>query len=102
MESMLSNWRTKSVCKVGFAGPRNVRGTVWPFWNQPNGEVKWRGRKRFVGEAFVGMPVGFKQLNAESYRVYLGRVLLGEMHDADEGGLRPSTFARRRVRAAQQ
>jgi hypothetical protein len=37
MESMLSNWRTKSVCKVGFAGPRNVRGTVWPFWNQPTG-----------------------------------------------------------------
>jgi hypothetical protein len=40
MENMLSNWGTNSVCKVGFAGPRDVRGTVWPFWNQPDGWVQ--------------------------------------------------------------
>ena len=40
MESMLSNRGTISVCKVGFAGPRNVRGTVWPFWHQPDGWIQ--------------------------------------------------------------
>lgn len=40
MENMLSNWGTNSVCKVGFASPRDVRGTVWPFWNQPDGWIQ--------------------------------------------------------------
>ena len=40
MESMLSNWRTNSVCKVGVAGPKNVHGTVWPFWNQPDSWIQ--------------------------------------------------------------
>src|SRR6185436_5218947 len=25
-----------------------------------NGQIKWRGRKRFIGEAFVGYPIGLK------------------------------------------
>ncbi len=71
----------------------------WPIRQvRTKGEIKWKGRKRFLGEAFVGMRVGFQQLSAESHRVYFGRVLLGEMHDQDEGGLRPTALARRRAR----
>jgi putative transposase len=60
-----------------------------------NGEIKWRGRKRFVGEAFVGYPVGLKP-GREQREVYFGRLLIGELWEHDEGGMRPAKYARRR------
>jgi putative transposase len=60
-----------------------------------NGEVKWQGRKRFLGEAFVGMRVGFQKLKAGVEMVYFRGVLLGQMHASDIGGLRPSAYVRR-------
>jgi hypothetical protein len=43
MESMLCDWRTFAVCKVGFAGRRHVQGFVSLFWNQPNGWLQMEG-----------------------------------------------------------
>jgi hypothetical protein len=60
-----------------------------------NGEVRWRGRKRFIGEAFVGYPVGLQPAAEAVWRVFFGNLLIGELHELDEGGMRPVKVARR-------
>jgi putative transposase len=59
-----------------------------------NGEIKWRGRKRFVGEAFIGYPVGLKP-GREKGAVYFSQVLIGELWDCDLSGMRPARYDRR-------
>jgi len=61
-----------------------------------NGQIKWRGRKRFMGEAFVGYPVGLKPVGGQKCGVYFGSLLIGELWEADAGGMRPARYARRR------
>ncbi len=63
-----------------------------------NGQIKWRGRKRFVGEAFVGYPVGLKLVSTEKSAVYFAGLLIGEMWAADPGGMRPARYARQGLR----
>jgi putative transposase len=60
-----------------------------------NGQIKWRGRKRFVGEAFVGYPIGLKRLSEEKRAVYFADVLIGEVWKSDPGGMRPARYVRR-------
>lgn len=55
-----------------------------------NGEIKWCGRKRFVGTVFKGVPVGVKRVDPGRSQVYFGSILLGDLHDADSGGVRPT------------
>ena len=59
-----------------------------------NGEIKWRGRKRFVGEAFVGYPVGLKETSRGRCKVYFAGLLIGELWESDPGGIRPARYAR--------
>lgn len=59
-----------------------------------NGQIKWRGRKRFVGEALVGYPVGLKLASAGKYVVYFAGLLIGELWESDQGGMRPAKYAR--------
>lgn len=58
-----------------------------------NGQIRWQGRLRFVGEAFVGMKVGLKPVGMGKHVVYLVRVPLGELRASDACGLRPSAYA---------
>lgn len=67
-----------------------------------NGQIKWRGRKRFIGEAFVGYPVGLKPRSIGEWEVYFGSVLLGVLRESDAGGLRPSAYVRQRPTNPQQ
>jgi hypothetical protein len=60
-----------------------------------NGQIKWRGRKRFVGEAFIGYPVGLKSKSGEKYEVYFASLLIGELWQSDQGGMRPAKYAHR-------
>ena len=60
-----------------------------------NGQIKWQGRKRFVGEAFVGYPVGLKP-GKKRWVIYFGRLLVGELWEQDAGGMRPAKYARGR------
>jgi hypothetical protein len=60
-----------------------------------NGEIKWRGRKRFIGEAFVGYPVGLKLEANGRYAVGFAGLLIGELWDSDTGGMRPAQYVRR-------
>ena len=57
-----------------------------------SGEIKWCGRKRFIGEALKGAPVGIKRIDENHSQVYFGSILLGDLHDADTRGLRPSVY----------
>jgi putative transposase len=61
-----------------------------------NGQIKWLGRKRFVGEAFVGYPVSLKSLTQDRSGVYFAGLLIGELWESDAGGIRPAKYARRR------
>jgi len=60
-----------------------------------NGEIKWRGRKRFIGEAFVGYPIGLKRQGGVHWKVRFAKLLIGELWDSDAGGMRPSRYARK-------
>ena len=57
-----------------------------------NGQIRWQGRLRFVGEAFVGTKVGLKPAGVGQHLVYLAHVPLGELRAADACGLRPSVY----------
>lgn len=60
-----------------------------------NGQIKWRGRKRFIGEAFVGYPVGLKRETNGRYVVGFAGLRIGELWDSDVGGMRPAQYERR-------
>jgi len=34
-----------------------------------NGQIKWRGRQRFVGEAFIGYPIGLKGVGPDTWAI---------------------------------
>ena len=52
-----------------------------------NGQIKWQGRLRSIGEAFVGYPVALRAQPGGVYEVYFQRLLLGTLHDRDASGL---------------
>lgn len=58
------------------------------------GQIKWQGRQRFVGRAFVGELVGLKTMGNGSHEVYLDRHLIGLLYDRDLAGMRPASVAR--------
>jgi hypothetical protein len=58
-----------------------------------NGQIKWRGRLRSVGEAFVGQPVAVRPHAPGVWAVHFQDLLLGTLHDRDAGGLRPAKRA---------
>jgi transposase InsO family protein len=82
----------------GTRQPRLVYPSQWEVRRvRSNGQIKWRGRKRFVGEAFTGYPVGLKRTSQTLiWEVYFARLLIGELWKTDIGGMRPARCARRR------
>jgi transposase InsO family protein len=59
-----------------------------------SGHIKWRGRLRFIGRAFVGQTLGLKCAGLHQWEVFLGRQLIGQLHAHDAGGLRPARWLR--------
>ena len=55
-----------------------------------NGQIKWQGRLRSIGEPFVGQPIALARQSEGIYEVYFQQMLLGTLHDRDAGGLRPA------------
>ena len=60
-----------------------------------NGEIKWRGRRRYVGQALHGVAVGLKPTDHGTTAVYLGSLWLGDLEQTDAGGLRPTVSSPR-------
>ena len=57
-----------------------------------NGEIRWAGRRRFVGEAFVGERIGLRRQRAGEQAVYFGKLLIGHLHERDAGAMRPVVY----------
>lgn len=56
------------------------------------GHIKWKGRQRFIGRAFVGELVGLKEIESGVHAVYCTRQLIGVLHQGDGSGMRPAAW----------
>lgn len=65
-------------------------------WVKGNGEISRKGKRRFVGEAFVGDYVGLKPMRAGVWRVYFGPKLIGELHAKETGNIRTAKYRHRK------
>jgi len=78
--------------------PRRVTWSYPRRWAvrrvRSNGQIKWRGRKRYVGEAFIGYPVGLESRGREKCGVYFAGLLIGELWESDPYGMRPAKYVR--------
>jgi putative transposase len=71
-------------------------------WVKGNGEMNWRGKRRFVGEAFVRDYVGLKPVRKGVWRVYFGPILVGELYENERGNIRTAKYQTRRKPAARR
>jgi transposase InsO family protein len=73
--------------------------TYPPDWTvrqvRSNGEIRWQGRRRFVGEAFVGQAVGLQPLRHGVWGVHFMGLRIGHLHQADAGAMRPMVYRHR-------
>jgi putative transposase len=77
--------------------PTVAYGQGWAVrQGRQNGEIKWQGRRRFIGEAFVGQPIGLKRLRAGVWVVHFCGLLIGHLHAADVGAMRPAVYRHRK------
>lgn len=79
--------------------PPRLRAWKYPpdwerCWVKGNGEISWRGMRRFVGEAFVRDYVGLQPRRPGVWRVHFGPVVVGELHEKERGGIRMATYLR--------
>jgi transposase InsO family protein len=54
-----------------------------------SGEIRWKGKMRFVGAVLKGEWVGIKQFEEGHNQVYFDCIFLGDLYDIDYKGLRP-------------
>jgi transposase InsO family protein len=58
------------------------------------GHIKWHGRERFIGRAFVGQRVGLKTVADGVHEVYFQQQLIGLLYARDLSGMRPAAITR--------
>ena len=84
---------------------RKAPKRVWPWkydqgwerhWVKGNGEISRKGKRRFIGEAFVGDYVGLKPQRANVWRVYYGPILIGELREEETGNIRTARYRRKK------
>ena len=75
-----------------YRGPQPIRyRRGWAVRHvRHNGQIKWQGRLRSIGEPFAGQPVALRGQAEGVHQVYFQHLLLGTLHDRDPGGLRPA------------
>jgi transposase InsO family protein len=95
--------RMKTPIEVFQRNPRRMSKDVKPWsypegwvarWVKGNGEIAWRGKRRYVGEAFVRDYVGMKPIGFGIWRVYFGPMLVGELREKEVGAIRMARYAR--------
>lgn len=81
----------RSLRPLGDARPSPLYPPDWPTRRVRNkGHIKWQGRLRFIGRAFVSQTIALRTLKAGVHKVYLFHHLIGHLHDEDAAGLRPA------------
>lgn len=75
---------------VTYPSPARVRRV------RSNGEIRWGGRRRFVGEAFVGQSIALRPLRRGVWSVYFTKILIGHLYQSDVGAMRPALYKHRR------
>lgn len=81
--------------------PRRIPPWKYPAhwerrWVKGNGEIRWRGVQRYVGEAFVKEYVGLKPVSTGKWDVYFGPVMIGRLVESENGSIRMAKYQRRR------
>ncbi len=76
--------------RLGAARPVRYRRGWAVRQVRSNGQIKWQGRLRSIGEAFAGQPVALRWSARGVHQVYFLHLLLGTLHERDTGGLRPT------------
>lgn len=79
--------------------PKKLRAWSYPTpwercWVKGNGEISRRGKRRYVGEAFVRDYVGLKPMGAGVWQVYFGPALVGELREKERGSIRMAKYIR--------
>lgn len=64
-----------------------------------NGEIRWQGNKRFIGEAFVGQWIGLRTMRREIQAVHFGNILIGHLHECETGAMRPAVYQHKHHRS---
>lgn len=84
-----------SPCRYPTPLPEPVYDTSWSVRRvRPHGDIKWQGRLRFIGRAFVGERVGLQPTGPGQWAVYWGSHLVGALHAADRASMRPAHWRR--------
>lgn len=80
------------------------RAGWWVRRVRSNGQIKWAGRRYFIGEAFVGQLVGLRAATEQGYEIYFMDRLLGRLEGASANfdRLRPSASAGQNPRGRKQ
>jgi transposase InsO family protein len=93
--------RPAEVFQANARRPLRKKIEAWPYpagwercWVKGNGEISFRGVRRYVGEAFVRDYLGLKPKRRGVWRVYFGPVLVGELHEKERGSIRMAKYAR--------
>ena len=93
----------KTPAEVFKSNRRRMHKTLKPWsypagwvakWVKGNGEINWRGKRRYVGEAFVRDYVGLKATKFGVWRVYFGPMLVGELREKEVGAIRMARYVR--------
>lgn len=70
----------------------------WPVRRVRNrGHLRWQGRLRFVGRAFVGELLGLRPIRPGVKQIYLQNQLIGELHATDIAGMRPAKWVHHKI-----
>lgn len=91
---------------------KRVYGQAQPTWAykadwelrrvRSNGQIRWQGRLRFIGEAFSGEKVGLVEVAKGRHQVYLRDWLLGDLHEDQPGGIVPTVRESRKASKPKQ
>jgi putative transposase len=79
--------------------PARMRPWTYPAgwlkrWVKGNGEITWRGTRRYVGEAFVKDYVGLKPIRRGTWNAYFGPLLIGQLFEQESGSIRMAQYRR--------
>jgi transposase InsO family protein len=92
-QTVPASWYRKSRRSLPVPVPQLKYDPAWAVRRvRSNGEIRWAGCKRFIGEAFVGQPVGLLRLRRKIYAVYFADVLVGHLHEQEAGAMRPARY----------